>query len=82
MAEPFLRNEIPATNTRLKWQAKIRVGLDLSQILGLTPDVADGVVNFSQLVANNLKDVGAIESCEIVQTRNNIWRKSKYLGKV
>ncbi len=70
MPTPFLRTEIPATLIRQKWQAKIRVGLDVSDILGLTQDVKDGVVNFSQLLTNNLKDAGSIESLEIVQTRN------------
>ena len=69
MTQPFNRTELPKTQSRLKWQAKIRVGLDLEYILGLTPDVADGVVNFSQVVTNNLKDIGSIESLEITQSR-------------
>ena len=69
MATPFLRNEIPSTANRLKWQAKIRVGIDTSGVLGLSPEVTDGVVNFSQLLTNNLKDVGSVESLEVIQTR-------------
>jgi hypothetical protein len=74
VAPPFLRNEIPSTNNRLKWQAKIRVGIDVNGVLGLTPEVQDGVVNFSQLVTNNLKDIGSVESLEVVQTRTMIER--------
>lgn len=75
MDQPFLRNEIPSTLNRLKWQAKIRVGIDVTGVLGLTPEVTDGVVNFSQLVTNNLKDVGSVESLEVVQTRTIIGRR-------
>jgi hypothetical protein len=71
---PFKRFELPSTATRLKWQARIRVGIDTSQVLGLTTDVADGVVNTSQLLTSNLKDVGAVESLEVIQTRNLVER--------
>lgn len=76
MPEPFKRNEIPSTVNRLKWQAKIRVGIDPSGILGLTPDVQDGVVNFTQAVANNLVDVGSVESLEVLQIRTMVGRRA------
>jgi hypothetical protein len=72
---PFKRTEFPNTLTRLKWQAKIRVGIDTSGVLGLSPDlVQDGVVATSQLLTNNLKDVGAVESLEVLQTRTMLDR--------
>lgn len=69
MPPALARNELPNTLTRLKWQARIRVGIDTSGVLGLTPDVQEGAVNFSQLLTSNLKDVGAVDSLEPIQTR-------------
>ena len=69
---PFNRQELPSTLTRLKWQAKIRVGLDLTQVLGLTQADVSAVTsntNTSQLLTANMKTVGAIESLEPVQSR-------------
>lgn len=74
MANPVKREEITRTLTRQKWQAKIRAGIDPSQVLGLTPDVIDGATAFSQVVTNNLKDIGAIETLDIVQTRTMVER--------
>ena len=74
MANPVKREEITRTLTRQKWQAKIRASIDPSQVLGLTPEVIGNATAFSQVVTNNLKDIGAIETLEVLQTRTLVER--------
>ena len=66
----FLRKEIPKTRVRQRWAIKIKVGLDIADVLGLDPAVVDTANTVSQLVTSMLEDVGTVESLELVQNRN------------
>lgn len=67
---PFLRDEVPVTLSRLKWAAKIKTGPDLTDILGFTQSATDlTVAAASQLLAQNLVDVGAVEELEVLQSK-------------
>ncbi len=77
MATPTLHEEFQKTFSREKWAIKIKAGPDVSDIIGLNPDLAGGVAataaagaGFSNLVANSLLDVGTIEKIGIKQIRS------------
>lgn len=67
---PFKRTELPKTASRLKWAAKIKTGPDLSDILGFTQSATELTTAVaSQLLVQQLVDVGSIESLEMTQSR-------------
>jgi hypothetical protein len=68
---PDLRQDtaIPKTLARLRWAVKLKVGLDVSDIAGLSPSTVDAAASLTQLVTNNLKDVGSVEEIELTQNR-------------
>ena len=73
MPTPVLRNELPQTLTRLKWQAKIKAGLDTSEILGLGKNSSTSRA-LAQAMAGSLEDVGAIENLDFTQNRTLVER--------
>lgn len=70
---PFNRNEVVQTLARVKGAIKIKVGPDISDILGMDSGLSDAVIAStlsSRFVENSLEDVGSIESLDIMQTRD------------
>lgn len=65
---PFKRTEQPLVATRLRGAIKIKVGPDLTDILGLDPTAVDAAVA-SKAVDAALTEVGTIESLDFVQSR-------------
>lgn len=71
---PFLRKEIPQTQSRLKWQATIHAGPDTSEILGLGKNSNTSQVLSQLVTGSSTQLIGAIENLEIVQTRTLVER--------
>ena len=68
MPSPFIRKEFPKTLSRQRWSISLKVGLDVSDILGLgSVETAAGLTS---LIQNNLQNFGSVESFEIDQGKD------------
>ena len=79
MPTPFLRQELPQTGTRLKWQATISAGPDISEILGINQNSTFGELGAaytSRLISGlgKLQTIAAVEHLEFLQTRTFVER--------
>lgn len=76
MPDPIFREEVPLTLSRLRWAIKLRVGLDTEDILGLAQSASDLTLSaFSELVTQNLQDVGSVEQLEVIQNKSLVERR-------
>ena len=76
MPDPIFREEVPLTLSRLRWAIKLKVGLDVEDILGLAQSTSDlTFAAFTDLVTQNLQDVGDVEQLEVIQSKSLVERR-------
>ena len=78
--QPLIRSEITKTAARTKWAIKLKVGPDLTDILGFNQSLTEVLIagaqaaQSSNLIIGQLQDIGSVESIEIVQNRSLLER--------